>query len=115
MELLNLDVLAGITRKVTLGGFEYEIVDQTVEQMVEALRVAKKVEGSSDDPEVILGSMIETAVRLLPECPEEQIRRLKLRQLAALIEFASAPDEEVVANSEVVEPTGDSPAEKPNP
>lgn len=114
MELLNLDDLVKVNREVQIGGETYEISDQTVGQMVDALRTAKAIEENQDDNELILNSMIETAGRLIPKCPKEIIEQLKMRQLSALIEFASTSDEDVVADAEVEVAEGN-PAEKTNP
>jgi len=39
--------------------------------------------------------MKSTCMSLLPDCPEEEIGRLSMRQMTALIEFASQSDQEV--------------------
>ena len=101
MELLNLDELIDVKRQVTIGGMSYDVADQTVGEMVEALRTAKTVQDNADDGEVMLSAMVSTAKRLIPDCPKDQIDRMTMRQLAALIEFASASDEQVAAEAEV--------------
>jgi len=107
MELLNLDDLVKVGREVVLSGETYKVVDQTVGDMVDALRLAKKVEKNQDDPEVILGSLLSTAQRLIPACPKDVLNKMVARQLSALIEFASASDEEVIESAEVEVVDGD--------
>lgn len=107
MKLLNLDELVEVRREVTIGGVSYKVVDQTVGQMIDALQMAKSLDDNRENTEFLLSTMISTAQRLLPDCPREVIERLKMKQLAALIEFASASDEEAVERSEV-EPVSES-------
>lgn len=114
MELLNLDALIEVRREVKLGGQNYPVVDQTVGQMIDAVRLAKKVDENPNDVETILGAMIQTAKRLVPGAPHDLVESLKMRQLSALIEFASASDSEAVAGSEQ-EQSGDDQAEKTKP
>ena len=98
MELLNLDELVKPTRKVAIKGKEYTIADQTVGQMIEAIRVSKEVDGKN--PEVIFEAMVRTAKAVLPDCPEKVLNGMSIRQLNALIEFASASDQQVVEGAE---------------
>lgn len=97
MKLLNLDELVTVARQIALGGDVYNVVDQSVGEMVNAIRVAKRIEDAKNDPEVILEAMIDTACRLIPSCPRDLLGTLTMQQLAALINFATAPDEDVMA------------------
>lgn len=108
MDLLNLDDLVRITKKVQLAGEVYEVAEQTVGGMLEAIRLARAADQKDVEPEVILEQLITTAQKLLPKCPVEILHGLKVEQLSALIEFASAPAAETVARAE---PSEDAPAE----
>ncbi|MET2951342.1 hypothetical protein ABXV18_24980 [Vibrio owensii] len=90
MELFNLDDLVQVNRTVQLFGKTYDVADRTVGQMINAIKMASKSEQA--DPEEILGEMIETAHCIIPDCPIENIKRLNMNQLTALIEYASQPD-----------------------
>lgn len=98
MELLNLDELVKPTRKVVIRGKEYTIGEQTVGQMIEAITVSKEID--KKDPGVIFEAMVRTATSILPDCPKEVLNSLSVRQLSALIEFASASDKQLVEGSE---------------
>lgn len=102
MELLDLDALETAQKQVTLKGKTYTIADQTVGQMMEALKFAKAAQEDPDNPEPLLEGLIRTAKRLLPDCKDDIIDGLNMKQLAALVEFASASDEEAAEGAEVV-------------
>ncbi|CDT52546.1 conserved hypothetical protein [Vibrio coralliirubri] len=106
MELFNLDELAKVKRTVVLFGNTYDVAERTVGQMVNALRVAKKAEVAS--PDEILEEMLDTAHNIIPDCPMDNIKRLNMRQLTALIQYASKPDEQVIAEKEAEEEQGKS-------
>ena len=91
MKLFNLDELVTKKRSVRLFGCEYVIAERTVGQMISALKMVES-EGS-DEPEIILEQLIETAQNILPDCPREHIERLNMKQIQALIQFASESDE----------------------
>ena len=101
MELLDLDALESVQKQVTLKGQTYDIADQTVGQMMDALKIAKAANQDPDNPEPIIEGLMRTAKRLLPECPDDVIEGLKMKQLSALVEFASASDEEAAEGAEV--------------
>jgi len=65
--------------------------------MLNAIQATKAAEeaGTEGSPEDVLKSMKSTCMSLLPDCPEEEIGRLSMRQMTALIEFASQSDQEV--------------------
>lgn len=104
MELLNLDDLVGKKRPVVLNGKEYEIKEQTIQQMIESVRSQKTLD--RDDVEAMFESMLSTAIAILPDAPEADLRALNIKQLQALINFASATDEEVEAAAEAEEAEG---------
>ena len=96
MELLNLDELVTTTRQVTLLGETYDIAEQSVSQMLAAAKLTKLIENEKNDAEVIMNAMVAVASSIIPDCPTEVISRLRFEQLNALINFASATDEQVV-------------------
>lgn len=94
MKLLNLDELVGNARPVMLNGKEYNIREQSIQQLIESVKARKALD--SEDSEALFESFVNSAKALLPDAPEAEIRALNLRQLQALISFASASDEELV-------------------
>lgn len=105
MELLNLDSLVGPKRQIGLGGKTYNIAEQSVGQMIEAIRMEKAIK-EADDPEMFLTSMKNVVREILPDMPEFEVNRLSFRQINAIIEFSNASDKEVIEGSEL--DTGDS-------
>ena len=103
MKLLNLDELSATRRRVELFGKEFELAEKTVGQMIESISYLDETKDRTDH-DVFL-TMVQMARQLLPDATEEEIRRLDVRQLRALIEFANSSDEEVVEGSE--EPVSD--------
>ena len=93
MKLLNLDELVGNTRPVVLNGTEYQIREQTIQQLIESVKSRKVV--NQDDPEAMFESLVTSACAVLPDAPEAEIRKLNVTQLQALIKFASASEEEL--------------------
>ncbi|EGR3221641.1 hypothetical protein N7I40_004012 [Vibrio parahaemolyticus] len=91
MKLLNLDELAGNSRPVVLNGVEYQIREQTVQQLIESVRARKKL--NADDSEAMFEALVASAKAVLPDAPEKEIRNLNVTQLQALIKFASESDE----------------------
>lgn len=87
MDLLNLDDLTTIERVVTIRGKRYSVVDRSVGHMIEAIAMVKR--GTKATEEEFLDGMVKTVKSILPECPEEVIRSLSLRQMNALMEFVN--------------------------
>ena len=109
VKLLNLDDLNIVKREVELAGVAYPLMEQTVGQMINALKLADEaqkageIEDEVERSRIIIGQMIETAARIIPTCPEPTLQSMNMKQLAALLEFAAAPDEEVIDVAEPVE------------
>jgi len=90
IELLNLDELVTENRAVTIRGVEYPLANQTVGQMLMAMKESKKATTMSDaDPENVLSKMLGLCAELLPTCPESVLHSLNITQMSALIDFAS--------------------------
>lgn len=92
MDLLNLDELTELERRVTIRGTEYAVVERSVGVMLDSLRVAKsaasKGKGKQSE-EVFFESMIKTIQTIIPECPEAVVRGLSMAQMIAVFEFAN--------------------------
>lgn len=106
MELLNLDELAAVVRKVKLKGETYVLADRQVGQMVEAIQRVKQFDkaqesGSElDVSEALAINLIESSQQLLPDCPRDVLEACSMRQLSALLEFANVADSEIVEEAE---------------
>lgn len=97
MELLNLDDLTTIERVVTIRGQRYAVADRSVGQMIESLAMVKR--GTKATEEEFLGSMVKTIKSILPDCPEDVIRSMSLRQMSALMEFVSQDPNKIAAEA----------------
>jgi len=103
MKLLNIDELVGQKRPVILKGVQYEIKEQSIQQLIESVKTRKVLESKDEDSEALFESFVSSAKALLPDAPEAHIRELNLRQLQALIAFATASEEELVEGTAVEE------------
>lgn len=99
MELLNLDEILTIKRKITIGGVDYDVSDQSIGQMITTLQVQKLIESEGDEEELMM-QIVESIKAIIPACPEEVIRRLPMRGVNAIFEFANASDKEAIEGSE---------------
>lgn len=93
MDLLNLDELTELERRVNIRGVEYPVVERSVGVMLDSLRVAKaaaaKGKNTAVAEEVFFENMIKTIQTIIPECPEAVVRGLSMAQMLALFEFAN--------------------------
>lgn len=93
MDLLNLDELTELERRVTIRGTEYAVVERSVGVMLDSLKVAKaaaaKGKGKAQSEEAFFESMIKTIQTIIPECPEAVVRGLSMAQMIAVFEFAN--------------------------
>lgn len=92
MDLLNLDELTELERRVTIRGTEYAVVERSVGVMLDSLKVAKAAatkKGSKQSEEVFFENMIKTIQTIIPECPEAVVRGLSMAQMIAVFEFAN--------------------------
>lgn len=88
MKLLNLDDLVPNDRFVTIKGVEYPVVEQPLGDLIKAIKKEEdaKKNGSSVGS---LESLLEGAARLIPSAPADVIASLSIRQLTAVVAFAS--------------------------
>lgn len=100
MKLLNLDDLTAVRRTVQIEGVEYAIAEQTLGQLIEDLKIGRKTKRTEAD---MAQALLTQAQALLPDCPEDKLRKLNMRQLNALVEFARASDDDVVGETEAAE------------
>lgn len=106
MDLLNLDELTELERRVAIRGTEYAIVERSVGVMLDSLRVAKAATrgGKKQSEETFFENMIKTIQTIIPECPEAVVRGLSMAQMIAVFEFANQDPqkmaEEALANQE---------------
>lgn len=99
-ELLNLDSLTSVTREVTIGGAVYSLKEPSVSQMIANINQAAAVEEASEggflaDSMTMVKTMTASCQQILPDCPIEKIEALTMRQMNALMDFASQKDEEL--------------------
>lgn len=96
MKLLNIDDLVKPTRAIVIGGYEHQIAEQSVGQLIESAKLAatQKVEG--DETVAQFEKFVKTVSSLIPTCPDHVIRGLTIKQMMAIVDFANKPDEEFV-------------------
>ena len=109
MELLNLDSIMKVQRQIVIGGVNYDILDQSVGQMITTLQMQKILEKENNEAEV-MNQVVVSIQEIIPACPEKIIRSLPMRAINAIFEFANASDKDVVENSK--DETEDGEAEK---
>lgn len=103
MKLLNLDELSPVGRGVTIKGITYDVADQSVAGMIMAIQIAERTQtssGSAEDTGAMFRDMMELVSQILVDCPKEVVASMSMKQMNALLEFASASDAEVVQGSE---------------
>lgn len=103
MKLLNLDELVEINREVTLLGENYRVAEQSVGMMLTAMKAAEDAKNGTGDEMDMFREMVKTTKNILPTCPTEIIEKMTIRQMAAVVDFATASDTEVVASTEASE------------
>lgn len=92
-KLLNLDDLIEDERAIRIKGVEYTIADQSVGQMLSAIKASNRTE-DHDDPEFVVTTMIKHVQQIIPDCPIEVIESLGMSGITAILAFVSgAPAE----------------------
>lgn len=113
MDLLNIDDLSEPERYVTIRGVQYAVVDRSVGLMLDSIRAVKQAakRGKKVDEEDFFTNILKTLRTVLPECPEEIVRGLSMRQMMAILDFCNqdpnAMAEEAVAEAKATGNTGD--------
>lgn len=97
-KVLNLDVLAPKeVRELHMAGKVYTVKEMSVEDFIEASRMAEAMEGVTSFAEQMEAS-IKLIKRSIPEIDEEFLKRLNMEQLAAVSKFVRG--EEIVESTE---------------
>jgi hypothetical protein len=93
MKVLNLDSLEKVEKSVTLKGVTHAVVEMSVEDFIAANAEAKRLEELQADPTATadenLSAMVRHLARVLPTIGVEELRKLKLSQLQALVQFVN--------------------------
>jgi hypothetical protein len=110
MNLLNLDEVSKAKRQITLGGVDYDVVDQSVGQMISSIQVQKLLSNVEGNEVEVMSELLKSVQEIIPTCPESKIRTLSMSSINAIFDFIGTPDKEVIENSkedtgEVVEGT----------
>lgn len=96
MKLLNIDDLAKPKRAIVVGGYEHQLAEQSVGQLIEAAKLDSGEVTQADDVVAKFESYVKTIRRLIPTCPEEVVRGLTVKQMSAIVKFSNDPDEDIV-------------------
>ena len=110
MELLNLDDLAKVVRKVTVDGTDHDVVEMDVEGMIESVKRSKELDKMDPESAEHFEASIAFIHRAIPSLAPERIKKLKLRQIDALSKFITANVEEEVQKG--VQAQGEAPGKQ---
>lgn len=91
IKLLNLDDIVQVEREIRIGGVNYPVAEQTVGQMLSAIKAANSTEEDQTDPEYVLSTMLKHVQEVLPTCPEATLRGLGISGITAILEFVQTP------------------------
>jgi hypothetical protein len=116
LNILNIDALAAPKRVLTLGGKSYEVLDLSVQDFIDNLAAAQKLEAAKlGDAEAAIESMrlsLAMIKRSVPGLHENQIAGLNPDQVAKLMQFirgeldqAAAPAENASADADEKKPS----------
>lgn len=94
MKVLNLDKLSTKgTRKLRLGGVDYEVLPMSVGNFVETTLAAERMVEQGD---VSIATELKEAVamirRSVPDAPEEALMALELEQIKLIVAFIKGDD-----------------------
>jgi hypothetical protein len=91
MEILNIDALAAPKRVLTFGGQQHEVLDLSVQDFIDNLAAANKLEaaklGTAEEAIESMKLSITMIQRSVPTLTEEQAKRLNPAQVGALMQF----------------------------
>jgi len=93
MQILNIDDFAKINRQITLGGITHPVQELDVQQFIDNLKAANDLEIASSALEGNdrVADSFEQGVRSIhqsiPTLSEDQIRKLKLPAMTAVMQF----------------------------
>ena len=91
-KILNVDDLAPVEKKISIKGVEYDVVDRTVEQVIQAIKAEKELakDGNEEERMNMFIRMISAAI---PDLPEDTIRNLPVRSLMVIMDFVNSNEE----------------------
>lgn len=117
VQLLNIDSLIEIKRAIVIKGVEYSVVEQSVDQMLQAIRVSREMEqkeksgeSADDNSENVLREMVEAVQNAVPDCPRAVLGTLPLSALNAILEFSTKSFSEAAEAAVEQEKKGETPA-----
>ncbi len=89
MEILNIDSLATpATRKVSIAGKQYDVMEMSVQQFIDYSKKAKELEDNPDSAEFEkIENMADMISGMIPDCPKDVLRELRFNQITALFAF----------------------------
>jgi hypothetical protein len=99
IKLLNLDELAAIKRVVQFGGTQYDVSEQTVDQMIARMQSTK--DQDLEDPTTFLNNMRQTVQDILPDMPKKIVGSLSLDKMVRIVEFLNDKELNEAAESMV--------------
>ncbi len=91
-KILNVDDLAPVEKKISIKGKEYDVVERTVEQVIQAIKAEKELakDGNEEGRMNMFVSMIKAAI---PDLPETTIKNLPVRSLMVIMDFVNTNEE----------------------
>jgi hypothetical protein len=91
-KILNVDELAPVEKKISIKGVEYDVVERTVEQVIQAVKAEKELakDGNGEERMNLFIRMIGAAI---PDLPESTIRNLPVRSLMVIMDFVNNNEE----------------------
>jgi hypothetical protein len=112
MKVVNLDqIVTNKERAIILGGVEHVMHTPTVEDYIEQMKRAEKIEKLGGESELdtaskMLELTIETLLKSFPTVTEEQFRKLTMAQLSAIRMLAEDASSEDAGEGEAQGETG---------
>lgn len=105
--LLNLDELLEIERTVLIRGVEYPIVERSVGVMLDSIKIANRASRRTKKmtEEEFFQDMLKTMKTIVPDCPDEVLRGLTMRQMMAVLEFCNTDPNKMAEEAVAAEQT----------
>lgn len=101
LDILNLDELTELEREICIRGVNYPVVERSVGVMLDSIKIAKMTRAGAHkvDETEFFNNMIKTIRTIVPDCPEEVVRGLTMRQMVAIIEFCNQDPNKMAAEA----------------
>lgn len=101
-ELLNIDELITVEKKIQIKGKKYSVVERSVSQVLEAISIEKELSQKLPDAREDSLAKIEVLVKMVkmsvPDCPDDIIKNLPVKTLMTIMNFIN--ESEKVEDSE---------------